>query len=105
MQPFEFHAAVTEDDAISLINVNEDSHFLAGGTTLVDLMKHRIERPRHLVDINRLALNQITELPDGGLRVGAMVRNSDFAHHQLVRERYPMVSQALLSGASGQLRN
>lgn len=105
MQPFEFHYATSEEEALALVGTYDGARFLAGGTTLVDLMKHHVERPRHVVDINALALDRITELPDGGVRVGAMVRNSDFAHHPLIRDRYPVVSQALLAGASGQLRN
>ena len=79
--------------------------FIAGGTTLVDLLKLGVETPPKLVDITRLPLAQLEELPNGGLRVGAMVRNSDLAHHPLVLERYPVLSLALLSGASPQLRN
>src|SRR5579885_1628839 len=105
MQPFEFHYASNEDEAVALLGNHDDARVLAGGTTLVDLMKHHVERPRHVIDINALALDQITELPNGGVRIGAMVRNSDFAHHPIIRERYPFVSQALLAGASGQLRN
>src|SRR5881409_2442458 len=105
MHPFEFHAASSEDDAVALLAAHADARFLAGGTTLVDLMKHDIERPRHVVDINGLTLVNVVDQPDGALRVGALVRNSDVAHHPLVRKRYPMLSQALLAGASGQLRN
>ncbi|GAA4342897.1 xanthine dehydrogenase family protein subunit M [Pigmentiphaga soli] len=79
--------------------------FLAGGTTLVDLMKLDVERPSRVLDINRLPLAGIDALPDGGLRIGAMVRNADLAHHPLVASRYAVLSQALLSGASPQLRH
>jgi xanthine dehydrogenase YagS FAD-binding subunit len=79
--------------------------FLAGGTTLVDLMKLGVEQPDRVVDINRLGLDGIREEPDGGLRIGASVKNSDLAHHPLVRQRYPALSEAILSGASTQLRN
>ena len=79
--------------------------FIAGGTTLVDLMKLDVETPRQVVDINRLALAQVTKNSDGSLRIGALVRNSDLAHHPEVLRSYPVLSQALLSGASGQLRN
>lgn len=79
--------------------------FLAGGTNLVDLMKLGIETPDVLVDVNRLPLGDITELPGGGLRIGAAVRNSDLAADPRVRRAYPVLSQALLAGASGQLRN
>jgi xanthine dehydrogenase YagS FAD-binding subunit len=79
--------------------------FLAGGTTLVDLMKLNVERPVRVVDIRRLPLDAIEATDDGGVRIGATSRNSDVAHHALIRERYPVLSQALLSGASVQLRN
>ena len=79
--------------------------FLAGGTTLLDLMKLNVEQPHQVLDINRLPLDKIEALPDGSLKIGALVRNSDLAHHPLVTQRYPVLSQALLSGASAQLRN
>jgi xanthine dehydrogenase YagS FAD-binding subunit len=79
--------------------------FIAGGTTLLDLMKLNVERPSQLVDINRLSLDQVEKLPDGRLRIGALVRNSDLAHHPAVVSDYSVLSQALLSGASAQLRN
>jgi xanthine dehydrogenase YagS FAD-binding subunit len=79
--------------------------FLAGGTTLVDLMKLNVEIPQQVIDINRLPLEQIEATEEGGLRIGATVRNSDLAHHPIVRRDYPVLSQALLSGASTQLRN
>jgi xanthine dehydrogenase YagS FAD-binding subunit len=79
--------------------------FLAGGTTLVDLMKLNVERPDRVVDINRLTLDQIEQLPDGGLKIGATVRNSDLAYHPAVQRDYSVLSQAILSGASAQLRN
>jgi xanthine dehydrogenase YagS FAD-binding subunit len=82
-----------------------DSKFIAGGTTLVDLMKLNVEAPTALVDINGLPLNQLEKAADGGLRIGALVRNSDLAHHPAVAEQYAVLSQALLSGASPQLRN
>jgi xanthine dehydrogenase YagS FAD-binding subunit len=79
--------------------------FISGGTNLIDLMKLEIEQPTHLVDISRLPLHEIEDLPDGGLRVGAQARNSDVAADARVRTRYPVLAQALLAGASGQLRN
>jgi xanthine dehydrogenase YagS FAD-binding subunit len=82
-----------------------DIRFLAGGTTLVDLMKLEVETPERLLDINRLPFDQIEELPNGGLKIGATVRNSDLAHHPRVQRDYAVLSQALLSGASAQLRN
>jgi xanthine dehydrogenase YagS FAD-binding subunit len=81
------------------------TRFIAGGTTLLDLMKLNVERPSQLVDINRLPLDQVEKLPDGRLRIGATVRNSDLAHHPAVESDYSVLSQALLSGASAQLRN
>jgi xanthine dehydrogenase YagS FAD-binding subunit len=83
----------------------EDVRFIAGGTTLLDLMKLDVERPARLVDINRIGLDTIEKLPNGGLRVGAMVRNSDLAYHPVVQAEYSVLSQALLAGASPQLRN
>src|SRR5712671_6056582 len=79
--------------------------FISGGTNLLDLMKLEIEQPAHLVDISRLPLKQIEDLPDGGLRIGAQAANSDVAGNDRVRALYPVLSEALLSGASGQLRN
>src|SRR5215469_2776249 len=79
--------------------------FIAGGTTLIDLMKLNVEQPHTLVDLNRLPLGDVETLPDGGLKIGALVRNSDLAHHPAVLSDYPVLSQALLSGASAQLRN
>jgi xanthine dehydrogenase YagS FAD-binding subunit len=81
------------------------ARFIAGGTNLLDLMKLQIETPAHLVDISRLALTEIAPTAEGGLRIGAMVSNSDLAADTRVRERYPLLSRALLTGASGQLRN
>jgi xanthine dehydrogenase YagS FAD-binding subunit len=79
--------------------------FIAGGTTLIDLMKLNVEQPHTLIDLNRLPLGDVDTLPDGGLKIGAMVRNSDLAHHPAVLSDYPVLSQALRSGASAQLRN
>ncbi len=79
--------------------------FIAGGTPLIDLMKLNVEQPHTLIDLNRLPLADIETLSDGGLKVGAMVRNADLAHHPAVLQDYPVLSQALLSGASAQLRN
>ena len=79
--------------------------FIAGGTTLIDLMKLNVEQPHTLIDLNRLPLADVETLSDGGLKIGAMVRNSDLAHHPAVLRDYPVLSQALLAGASAQLRN
>ena len=104
MQPFTFSRARNEDEAIAQLR-QSGSIAIAGGTTLVDLMKLNVEIPGHLVDINALPLTRIESLPDGGLRIGAMVRNSDLAHDATVMKKYPVLSQALLAGASAQLRN
>ena len=82
-----------------------DIRFVAGGTTLIDLMKLNVETPAQLIDINRLGLDKIEATPGGGLKIGATVRNSDLAHHPTVRRDYSVLSQAILSGASAQLRN
>jgi xanthine dehydrogenase YagS FAD-binding subunit len=82
-----------------------DIRFIAGGTTLIDLMKLNVETPQKLVDVTRLPLSKIDDLPDGGLSIGAMVRNSDLAHHSGVQKNYRVLSEALLSGATVQLRN
>ncbi len=104
MHPFAFRKVT--DQAGALAAARERSvKFVAGGTTLVDLMKLHVENPDVVVDINALPLDRIDELPDGGLRIGAMVRNSDFAWDRRVQERFPVLAQALLAGASPQLRN
>jgi xanthine dehydrogenase YagS FAD-binding subunit len=92
-------------DAALGAGANADAYYIGGGTNLVDLMKGGIARPKQLIDVNHLGLDAISELPDGGLRIGASARNSDVANHRLVRERYPLLAQALLAGASPQLRN
>lgn len=104
MQPFSYTVASDPQSATTL-GAERGTRFLAGGTTLVDLMKLEVEQPTRLVDIAALPLAEITPLADGGLRIGALVRNADAAHNDLVRARYPVLSQALLAGASGQLRN
>ena len=103
MKPFAYTRAANQQAAIQSI-APENSKFLAGGTNLIDLMKENVEQPSRLVDINRLELTRIVER-EGGLRLGALAKNSDTANHRLVRERYPLVSQAILAGASAQLRN
>jgi len=102
MQTFQYSKADTVDKAIANGN---SGRFIAGGTTLVDLMKLEVEQPKVLVDINPLPLTKIEKLPTGGLRIGAMVRNSDLAWDAEVQKSYAVLSQALLSGASPQLRN
>jgi xanthine dehydrogenase YagS FAD-binding subunit len=93
------------DAAVGEISSSTRTKVLAGGTNLIDLMKNGVEHPDRVADINRLPLAQIEQLPGGGLRLGAMARNSDTANHPLVREHYPLLSEAILSGASPQLRN
>jgi xanthine dehydrogenase YagS FAD-binding subunit len=104
MRAIDFDQAADPAAAIRLIQ-QPNSKFIGGGTNLLDLMKGDVEQPLRLVDINHIGLDRITELPDGGLRIGALARNSDTANHPLVRTRYPLLTQALLSGASPQLRN
>jgi xanthine dehydrogenase YagS FAD-binding subunit len=104
MQPFAFQRAASEDDAIALA-ARPDAVFVAGGTTLIDLMKLNVATPGALVDINALPLTGIDVLADGTMRIGALVRNSDLAHHPDVQSTCPVLSQALLAGASAQLRN
>jgi xanthine dehydrogenase YagS FAD-binding subunit len=105
MNDFAYLRADTPQAAIHLRSQNGDTKFLGGGTNLIDLMREGIEKPSTLVDITRVPMNQIEALPDGGLRIGATVRNSDLAADKMVRDRYPMLSQAILNGASAQLRN
>jgi xanthine dehydrogenase YagS FAD-binding subunit len=103
MKEFAYTRTTSKEQALHAVGTHGAS-FLAGGTNLVDLMKYRVEQPSSLVDINRLALAEIK--PAGsGVSIGALVRNSDLANHPLIRSSYPLLSQALLSGASPQLRN
>src|SRR2546423_1811854 len=102
MRSFEYQRVDRVEDAVAAIA--PDAKFLAGGTNLVDLMKGGVEHPVGVIDITRLPLGRIEATPEGGLRIGAMVRNSDCAEDRLVRERYPLLAQALLAGASPQLR-
>jgi xanthine dehydrogenase YagS FAD-binding subunit len=104
METFTYTKATGVQQAIQAAGQSQ-TKFIAGGTTLLDLMKLNVERPAQLVDINRLPLDQVEKLPDGRLRIGAVVRNSDLAHHPAVESDYSVLSQALLSGASAQLRN
>ena len=106
MNPITYSRAANTDAAIQGLSGGPQAKLLGGGTNLIDLMKMGVETPSRLVDITRLDLAKVEELPDGkGVRVGALVRNSDLAEHPLVVERYPVLSQALLAGASPQLRN
>ena len=104
MVPFQYVRAHNDAEAIAA-GAQPQTRFIAGGTNLLDLMKYGIEAPARLVDINGLGLDSIDAKPDGPLIIGALARNSDTAYHPDVRERFPMLSEALLSGASPQLRN
>jgi xanthine dehydrogenase YagS FAD-binding subunit len=104
MRPFELVQVTEVPQALGNASDN-GTRFVAGGTTLIDLMKLNVETPHRVIDINRLPLNQIEVQPDGGISVGALVRNSDLAHHPAILRRYPVLSLALLAGASAQLRN
>jgi xanthine dehydrogenase YagS FAD-binding subunit len=102
---FEYARARDVGDAVRLMAAGPGAKFIAGGTNLIDLMKEDVERPTRLIDISRLPLKDVEETPGGGLRIGAMVPNADLAYHPLVERRYPLLSSAILAGASQQLRN
>jgi len=102
---FQYARANDVADALHQIAADPTARFIAGGTNLIDLMKEDVERPSRLIDISRLPLNTIEETADGGLRIGALVPNSDLAYHPLIEQRYPMLGSAILAGASQQLRN
>lgn len=105
MKPFTYERADGLREAAAVVAARPGAKFIAGGTNLLDLMKLEIEQPAHLVDISRLPLQRVEETPEGGLRIGAQVANSDLAADMRVRTRYPLLSQALLAGASAQIRN
>jgi xanthine dehydrogenase YagS FAD-binding subunit len=105
MRPFAYQRPGDVAEAVAMLAEAPQGTFLAGGTNLVDLMRLGVATPDVLVDVRRLTSDRIQELPDGGLRIGAAVPNSDLAADRRVRRRYPMLAQALLDGASGQLRN
>ncbi|WP_433548904.1 FAD binding domain-containing protein [Streptomyces sp. CA-294286] len=105
MKPVGYVRPHSVDEAARAHAGRPGARYLGGGTNLVDLMKLGVEAPEFLIDVSRLPLDTVEERPDGSLRLGATVRNSDLAAHPLVRTRYPVLSQALLAGASGQLRN
>ncbi len=102
---FQYTRAIDVADAVRQIAAEPAAKFIAGGTNLLDLMKENVERPSRLIDISRLPLQSIESTSDGGLRIGALVPNSDLAWHPLIEQRYPMLSSAILAGASQQLRN
>lgn len=103
MNPFQYARPAAVDEAIRLFD--DTSRYIAGGTNLLDLMKENVERPGQLIDITRLPLRGIEETDAGGLLIGALVSNADLAWHPVVKRRYPLLSQAILAGASAQLRN
>ncbi|MDY0832881.1 FAD binding domain-containing protein [Pseudomonas sp. SED1] len=103
MNPFHYSKPLDVQEAVHL--VSPASRFIAGGTNLLDLMKENISRPEHLIDITGLPLRDVEETTEGGLMIGALVSNADLAWHPLIEQRYPLLSQAILAGASPQLRN
>lgn len=105
MKPFTYERVRSPEEAAAAAARQPGSRFIAGGTNLLDLMKLQIETPGHLIDVNGLALDRIEPTSDGGLRIGALVRNTDLAADERVRRDYGVLSRALLAGASGQLRN
>ncbi len=106
MNNFSYSKANTIQDAVMQIGKDTDARFVAGGTNLIDLMKYNITSPDTLIDLNPITdYHEITEKEDGGIRLGALVSNNDTAYHPLVMERYPLLSRAILAGATGQIRN
>ena len=104
MKSFTYERATSPAEAAAAARL-PGAKFIAGGTNLLDLMKLQIEAPSHLIDVNGLALDKIEATPDGGLRIGALMRNTDLAADARVRRDYALLARALLAGASGQLRN
>jgi xanthine dehydrogenase YagS FAD-binding subunit len=102
---FQYARANDVADAVRMIAADPTAKFIAGGTNLIDLMKEDVERPSRLIDISRLPLKTVEETAGGGLRIGALVPNSDLAYHPLIEQRYPLLGSAILAGASQQLRN
>jgi xanthine dehydrogenase YagS FAD-binding subunit len=102
---FQYARANDVADAVRMIATDPTAKFIAGGTNLIDLMKEDVERPSRLIDISRLPLKTVEETAGGGLRIGALVPNSDLAYHPLIEQNYPLLSSAILAGASQQLRN
>ncbi|GAB3274544.1 xanthine dehydrogenase family protein subunit M [Larkinella harenae] len=105
MNRFSYSRPDNVDTAVGELTMHGGAKFIAGGTNLLDLMKENVERPSHLIDINHLALKTIEDTEDGGLRLGALVTNADTAYNDQVEKRYPLLAQAILAGASAQLRN
>lgn len=105
MKPFTYERVSNPAAAVAAFSAHDGARYIAGGTNLIDLMKLQVETPRHLVDISRLDLRAIEATADGGLRIGALVSNTDAASNAAVRERYPALTESIVAGASGQLRN
>ena len=105
MKPFTYERASDAKAAVQAAAATPGAKFIAGGTNLLDLMKLEIETPAHLIDVSRLPMSRIEPTPEGGLRIGAMTTNTQVAADATVRVRYPLLSQAIVAGASGQLRN
>ncbi len=105
MKPFAYSRADAAADAVKLVSAAPDAYFIAGGTNLVDLMKEGVTEPSSLVDISRLKLSVIRSLSGGGMSIGALAKNTDTANHPLIRQNYPLLTQAILAGASPQIRN
>jgi xanthine dehydrogenase YagS FAD-binding subunit len=105
MNSFGYARARDVGDAVRLMAADPDARFIAGGTNLLDLMKENVARPTQVIDITHLPLAEIEEIPEGGLRIGALVPNSDLAWHPQIEKRYPLLGSAILAGASPQLRN
>jgi xanthine dehydrogenase YagS FAD-binding subunit len=105
MNNFEYGRATDVADAVRRIAADTGARFVAGGTNLIDLMKEGVARPSRLIDITHLPLDRVEDTAEGGLRIGALVRNSDLAYHPQIEGRYPLLASALLAGASAQLRN
>src|SRR5437899_1846416 len=102
---FQYVRASDVADAVRQVAADPGARFIAGGTNLIDLMKEHVEHPTKLIDISRLPLKTVEETAEGGLRIGALVPNSDLAYHPLIAQRYPMLASAILAGGSAQLRN
>ncbi|HEV2707186.1 MAG TPA: xanthine dehydrogenase family protein subunit M [Pyrinomonadaceae bacterium] len=105
MRPFKYVRASDAGAAARAVAANPHAKFLAGGTNILDLMKEDVERPNELVDVNRLKLSEIKTAREGGVVIGALAKNSETANHPLIRQNYPLLTQAIVAGASGQLRN
>jgi len=105
MKSFTYQRPASVHEAVAAVHAIPGARFIAGGTNLLDLMKVHVETPSHLVDVNRLGLDRIEPTPDGGVRIGALVRNADLATDERVRRDYALLSRAIVAGASGQLRN